>query len=310
MIKKKVIAIIVTFNRKNYLLRTINSLYQQTYKVDEIICVDNCSTDGTQKYLLDNDIIGRKNFHYYNTGANLGGAGGFKYGIDCLKDFEYEHVWLMDDDVELESNCLEILISSDHSSKGIVQPTRYYEDGEFFSYDYKYFNFKNPLREFKLGRVTSEDIENNESIKIAAVPFEGPLIASDVINAIGNVNDEYFIIADDTDYSIRASRAGFYCFLIPEAKLKRLIKPCSGQDPSWKVFFFHRNVTLVDKYYSPKYVLYIRACVRVMRYVITVSKRKKTISNFVAMIHGVLAAMKNDITNNITDIQKKYADKK
>lgn len=47
-----------------------------------------------------------------------------------------------------------------------------------------------------------------------------------------------------------------------------------------------------------------------MRYVITVSKRKKTISNFVAMIHGVLAAMKNDITNNITDIQKKYADKK
>jgi len=70
---KRVAAVVVTYNRKDYLVRCVQALLRQTSPVDVLI-VDNASTDGTadvlQPFLCDR-------VHYHNTGENLGGAGGF-----------------------------------------------------------------------------------------------------------------------------------------------------------------------------------------------------------------------------------------
>ena len=76
-----VAAIVVTYNRKTLLVENINALLSQTRadKLDVII-IDNASNDGTYdeiKPLLDSN----NNLYYTNTGDNLGGAGGFSYGI-------------------------------------------------------------------------------------------------------------------------------------------------------------------------------------------------------------------------------------
>jgi len=47
----KITAIIPTFNRVNYLPRAINSVKNQTYKLAEIIIIDDGSTDETEKTL-------------------------------------------------------------------------------------------------------------------------------------------------------------------------------------------------------------------------------------------------------------------
>ena len=51
--KEKILAVIVTHNRKDLLKRCILSLLKQTYSSLEIIVINNGSTDGTKKMLID-----------------------------------------------------------------------------------------------------------------------------------------------------------------------------------------------------------------------------------------------------------------
>ena len=52
--KLKTAAVIVTYNRKELLLKNLKSLVSQNHSIDKIIIIDNASTDGTYDYLKDN----------------------------------------------------------------------------------------------------------------------------------------------------------------------------------------------------------------------------------------------------------------
>ena len=51
MNEKKILAVIVTYNRVNDLKNCVNSLRRQTYKYFDILVVNNGSIDGTKEYL-------------------------------------------------------------------------------------------------------------------------------------------------------------------------------------------------------------------------------------------------------------------
>ena len=57
-------AVIVTYNRKELLGENIQMLLKQTYPFDQIIIVDNCSTDGTDEYLQKNGWKNSNQFVY------------------------------------------------------------------------------------------------------------------------------------------------------------------------------------------------------------------------------------------------------
>ena len=71
----RILAVIVSYNRKELLKEAIEHLLKQQAENLDILVVDNASTDGTKEYIQgyidDNKII------YENTGSNIGGAGGF-----------------------------------------------------------------------------------------------------------------------------------------------------------------------------------------------------------------------------------------
>ena len=48
--------IIPTYNRENFILNAINSIKNQTFKVDEIIVIDDGSTDNTKEILKNHDV--------------------------------------------------------------------------------------------------------------------------------------------------------------------------------------------------------------------------------------------------------------
>ena len=47
----KIVAVVVTYNRKKLLLECLNALFGQTNPLDEIVVLDNASTDGTKQEL-------------------------------------------------------------------------------------------------------------------------------------------------------------------------------------------------------------------------------------------------------------------
>ena len=83
----QVVAVVVTFNRKDLLLEALQHLFNQSAPLD-ILVVDNASSDGTQEAL--EPYISNKQIHYYNTGKNIGGAGGFNVGTKWALQHEYD----------------------------------------------------------------------------------------------------------------------------------------------------------------------------------------------------------------------------
>lgn len=79
----KTAAIIVTYNRKELLLRCIEAVSTQSSLPNAIFIIDNASTDGTEDLLRDKGIINRKKLYngidieYHNTKTNGGGSLGF-----------------------------------------------------------------------------------------------------------------------------------------------------------------------------------------------------------------------------------------
>ena len=74
----KVIVAIVTFNRLNLLKRCINSLNEQSFKIFDILVINNGSTDETESYLKLNNIT------YYSQ-KNLGSASGWNTAVQFIK---------------------------------------------------------------------------------------------------------------------------------------------------------------------------------------------------------------------------------
>lgn len=87
-------AVVVSFNRRDLLRECLTALQGQTSALDEIIVVDNGSTDGARQMLADDF----PEASVYLTDQNLGGAGGFALGLDLAMRAGHSDAWLMDDD--------------------------------------------------------------------------------------------------------------------------------------------------------------------------------------------------------------------
>ena len=112
--KRSVAAVVVTYNRKELLLECLDCLAAQdlgglgdAYELS-VIVVDNASTDGTQEALAALAESGK--VAYFNTGENLGGAGGFNFGMRVAVEAGHDFVWVMDDDCMAHSDTLRELL--------------------------------------------------------------------------------------------------------------------------------------------------------------------------------------------------------
>lgn len=249
--ENKVVAVIVTYNRSSLLEQVVNALARQSHPLYKILIVDNNSADDT-KQIVSKLTHCTPQIEYVNTGDNLGGAGGFFYGVKLAKKYNYDYIWLMDDDLVPNDDCLEKLL--DVGFDGIRQPVRYYSDGTCaeispVQYDLSSIFLINPKR--KTVADLLKEGRGGRDVDLHGVPFEGPLISKCVVNKIGFPESKFFIFYDDLDYSIRARRAGFDIKCICAARAIRLFKNNQSNDlKSWKGYFMLRNLFYIHKKYG------------------------------------------------------------
>ena len=102
---KKIVAIVVTYNRCKLLEECIEALLNQLYDGLDVLVVDNNSDDGTEDF-IKKKYKNNKRIIYKNTHANLGGAGGFNFGMKEAIKLKYNYLWLMDDDTIVKEDSL------------------------------------------------------------------------------------------------------------------------------------------------------------------------------------------------------------
>ncbi|MDG1621529.1 glycosyltransferase, partial [Bacillus mobilis] len=288
--------VIVTYNRKELLCNCLDGLLKQSKKIEKIIIVDNASTDGTEEYLREKGFINNSSIEYNRLEENTGGAGGFKAGVELANNYEFEWCWLMDDDVYPQSDCLENLLKVYEESNGkysILQTNRIdIESNKSLPYTTK-LNFRNPFQ------LESTDCVYPDQMKdpfreIVSIPFEGPLIHRDVFKAVGDIDDSYFIICDDADFSIRAQEKGFKLAVVKKAIMKRHSLHLQKKEIfNWKDYYMLRNRIELDYRYGNLYIVYMRALFQFVFYNL---KCIKEIKKFSLKDYGLLMkAMKDGI---------------
>ena len=198
----KTLAIVVTYNRKKLLRECINALQKQNNKDLDILVIDNNSNDGTQKMI-------NKNFPkitYKNTGKNLGGAGGFNYGIkEAFKlGKHYEYLWIMDDDTIPNPDVLSTFldISKKNKNYGFLSPKTLWTDGSLCLMN---------LQSDTQGNLINESTEN--LTKLSRCTFVSCFIPSKIVLEMGLPIKEFFIWSDDTEYTLRISQK-YPCYYI------------------------------------------------------------------------------------------------
>jgi len=191
-----VCAVVVTYNRRTLLADCLLGLKAQTRPLDAVLVIDNASSDGTREMLAsefpDVEVL--------TLTENTGGAGGFSLGIRLAAERGYDWIWVMDDDVEPHTDCLERMLGYSNIS-GFIHVQRHYNgvpvpwEGvwDFVCLTKRTFD---PDRSFAAGR---------EWIPVNYGCFEGALIRRFVVERIGPPDERFFIAGDDSIYGFLAS---------------------------------------------------------------------------------------------------------
>ncbi len=203
----KIIALVVTYNRKNLLKENLEALLKQDYSEFDILVVDNASTDGTKEFM--ENFKNNERVIYENTGANLGGAGGFHYGLKKAVEKGYDYCWLMDDDTIPKENSLQILVDK---SKEINNE---------FSYLCSYVEWidgtpckMNQVIADRLWFDEAEKLHSKRMLKLKSCTFVSVFINLEVTKKVGLPVRQMFIYGDDHEYTTRLSKekSGYFVF--------------------------------------------------------------------------------------------------
>lgn len=239
----KIAAVVVTYNRIELLKESIQSLRSQTHNFDEIIVINNSSTDGTLNWLqtqTDLTVI---------TQENLGSGGGQHTGIKYAYENGYDWIWCMDDDLVVYPNCLQTLVEflkKNNLKIGTLQPLKLSDPNGIIHHGADFIELN-----------TLKIIDVYETVQIKgfyltnAICFEGVLINRNVVKKIGLPRRDFFITNDDREFSlrIRAKLPDFDVVLLGNILMKRLITPTSAN----KIITKLKNVSNWDVFLMVSY---------------------------------------------------------
>lgn len=206
---------------------------KQTYSLSEIIIIDNASTDGTPEYVKKSGILDEFNCRYVRLNKNTGGAGGFNTGMALALETKASWLWVMDDDVAPELNCLEQLLVYKKISE-CIHPRKTLINGDDYIWEHH-------IDILTGGRTLlgNKSFKNGKDIVFTNIAcFEGMLVSRRIVEVIGLPDPKYFIAEDDTLFGIKASVHTNVAY-VAGALIHKLI-PIGDTSP-WKSYYIIRN---------------------------------------------------------------------
>jgi rhamnopyranosyl-N-acetylglucosaminyl-diphospho-decaprenol beta-1,3/1,4-galactofuranosyltransferase len=267
-------AVIVTFNRREHLAGCLDAIAAQSMPVASVVVVDNASTDGTPEYLRRRGYLDRPGLRLERLPVNGGGAGGFSHGVALAREDGAAWIWLLDDDAEPEPDALERLLASAPAADpgtACVAPVVLDPHGRVQRHHRG--RWKGRPRPLPL-----EDCRGAEPVELEYVTFVGPLIRAAAARATDPPRADFFIWAEDYEYSFRL-RAQGRLWLVPTAVVvhkdvgqaytnrrsrfwNRLVAPLLGWelvpthlDTFWRNLYGMRNYVWLKRRYEQQSAL-------------------------------------------------------
>jgi rhamnopyranosyl-N-acetylglucosaminyl-diphospho-decaprenol beta-1,3/1,4-galactofuranosyltransferase len=197
---RRVVAVVVTFNRRDLLEKLLARL-GEIEQLDEVLVLDNASTDGTGEWLAG---LGSSRVRFRTLSENTGGAGGFHDGLAWATERGADLVWLMDDDGLPDPDCLARLLAAgeglDFWGPVVVDEA----DTDRLVFPIRLPGGTRTVHRMADVRAAAE----GGLIRGVVIPFNGVLVTRELVERIGLPRKEYFIWGDDHEYRLRAEQQG------------------------------------------------------------------------------------------------------
>jgi rhamnopyranosyl-N-acetylglucosaminyl-diphospho-decaprenol beta-1,3/1,4-galactofuranosyltransferase len=212
---RRIVAVVVTFNRLA-MLKDLVSVLRDVPGLDQVLVVDNASTDGTGEWLAELGDAPGARVTGRTLARNSGGAGGFHDGLAWAIECGADLVWLMDDDGTPEHGCLDLLMAHDGELDfwGPVVVDR--EEPERLVFPIRLPGRAQVVHALADVRRAAE----GGLIRGIVIPFNGVLVTRELVERIGLPRAEFFIWGDDHEYRLRAERAGARIATVVDARVR------------------------------------------------------------------------------------------
>lgn len=320
---KKVTACIVTFNRKNELLRCIDYVIRQSYPVSNILIYDNASTDGTSEAVIAQfhgnikpspipqkiKTIENINIWLVSAAKNSGGAGGFHESVKYARtSFGTDYYWLMDDDGYPSLDCLEIILSySKKMSLDYVMPVSINLD------EHQKLSWPTRMKNGVKTESYSDLCNSWGDVMDYITPFNGSLITKKCVDSVGYVNKDFFIWGDEYEHYWRCKKNGIFPVTVTSAvffhpALKLPLHPILWGmvmvpyvDSELRMTCLVRNYTYIHKKYDNKLKILTKFLVYSWFFLVS---RRMDIKGYSLYIKCVMDGLFNRFSRHLDYIKK------
>ena len=257
----KVYIIILNYNSGNETMECIRSIKNITYPNYKIVMVDNHSNDSSRTTISENfpeeTLISCDENRGYAAGNNIG----IKYALEAGA----EYICLLNSDVIVERDFLEPLIETlvSDSKIGMVGPCicDYYHRDIIQAMGAN-INLCTGLAMGKYkGKMFNEIKE--ESLKVDYLGGACFIFKKSVVDKIGLIPENYFLFYEETEFCLKAERAGFSLFCLPSSRVyhKRSATISKFKGLSYfflnknRIVFMRRNANFIQKLIFTVYII-------------------------------------------------------
>lgn len=197
---------VVTYNRLPLLREALAALNRQSQPIDQILVVDNASTDGTAEYIAAEFPSAT----LLRLPENLGSSGGFSAGIRWAFQNGFDWIWTLDDDSIAEPSALAALLKAHESFPQDRKPELLASKVVWTDGSIHPMNLQKP----KLYDADTQILAAEHSaMSIRFTSFVSMLVSRGMIEKHGLPIAGYFIWNDDVEYAGRILRDGFGVFV-------------------------------------------------------------------------------------------------
>jgi len=239
MSEPQVTIIVLNWNGRKDTAECIESLERITYPNYKVMIVDNGSVDGSAEFV-------RKNYpraEVLENGENLGFAEGNNVGIRQALGRGADYVLLLNNDTVVNPDFLDLLVARAEGDDqiGVVGPVVYYYDDRNLIQSagarVSFFTSKQRIDQ----KNKPDDGSLVDPIECDYVSGCALLAKREVFEKIGYLNPSYFLYWEETDWCVRAKRAGFKILCIPGARIWHKESASSKKVKGLSLYYLTRN---------------------------------------------------------------------
>jgi GT2 family glycosyltransferase len=239
----------VTYNSGVVLSDFMNSLLRQSHSDFKLYVIDSSSSDGTVPMLR---AYSDPRIAIVQQSENVGAAEGNNIGIRAALQDGCALILMINNDTSFEADLIAKLVAglSERKCDMIVPKMLYFDEPGRIWCAGGYFS---ALRGAS-GHYGFRQKDDGRFDKPRDVPYSPTtcmLIRSEVFECVGMLDNNYFSYFEDTDFCLRAHRAGMRLLYLPNATLQHKVGSLTSVVTNFNVRFHTRNhVYFVLKNYA------------------------------------------------------------